>query len=192
MARLFVCGRDEMPRHVERLRPSCVVSLVVAQDQPPTPASILPINHLRLPFDDIEIAEEGEVAPESAHIEEMIGFLRERPRESVLFHCMAGISRSTAAALVAMTIDSPGRELEAGRLLRARGPHAYPNRLILEHADAILGRRGRLVAVRDELEWTDFISRPKLITLPRWTAGAPPGGTARRSAARRTRRPPAA
>lgn len=186
MARLYVCGRDAMPGHVERLRPSCVVSLLPAEDQPPTPGSILAINHLRLHFDDIEQPVEG--APQRAHIEALIGFLRARRRASVLLHCMAGISRSTAAALVAMTIDSPGRELEAARLLRDRGPHAYPNRLILLHADAILGRDGRLVAVRDDLSWPDFGSGPSLITLPRWT-GADDRTT---SPAKRARRSPAA
>jgi predicted protein tyrosine phosphatase len=188
VARLYVCGREAMPGHVRRLRPSCVVSLLPAEDQPPTPGSILGINHLRLHFDDIETPEKG--APQRAHIEALIGFLRARPRASVLLHCMAGISRSTAAALVAMTIDAPGRELEAGRLLRTRGPHAYPNRLILEHADAILGRGGRLVALRDELSWTEFVSAPTLITLPRWT-GVEDRPTSK-SPARRARRPPAA
>jgi len=187
MARLFVCGRDAMPGHVRRLRPSCVVSLVLAPDQPPTPASIRAINHLRLPFDDVE--QPGADAPQRTHVEALIGFLRARPRASVLLHCRAGVSRSTAAALVAMTVDSPGRELEAARLLRERGPHAYPNRLILQHADAILGRGGRLAAVRDELSWLDYAcTEPSLITLPRWTGL----GTDPRSRVPQARRPPAA
>jgi len=191
MARLYVCGRDAMPAHVRRLRPSCIVSLLPAEDQPPTPTSVLVINHLRLHFNDVE--QRGEGAPRREHVESLIGFLRARPRASVLLHCMAGISRSTAAALVALTVDAPGREIEAARLLRERGPHAYPNRLILEHADAILGRNGRLVAVRDEMSWMDYAcSEPALITLPRWSAAGTRAGTARRTPARPLRRPPAA
>jgi predicted protein tyrosine phosphatase len=174
-----------MPRHVRRLRPSCVVSLLPGEDQPDTPTSIAVLNHLRLTFHDVDEPESG--APERHHVEALIGFLHARPRASVLFHCMAGISRSTAAALIAMTLDWPGREREAAMLMRRRAPHAWPNRLILRHADAILGREGRLIAAREAMGDPEFAA-PALLTLPRWTSAPARPGTAPSSVAERARR----
>jgi predicted protein tyrosine phosphatase len=64
----------------------------------------------------------------------------------VLIHCEAGVSRSSAAALIMYAYWlGPGRESEAlGRVLSQR-PVAIPNRRMVELADRILDRRGRLV-----------------------------------------------
>lgn len=66
----------------------------------------------------------------------------------VLIHCEAGVSRSSAAALImyACWLD-PGCEREAmGRVLAQR-PVAIPNRRMVELADKLLNRGGRLVGV---------------------------------------------
>ena len=68
------------------------------------------------------------------------------PGEPVVVHCYAGISRSTAAAYVSVCALDPGRdETELAVLLRERSPSATPNRRIVEIADALLGRSGRMV-----------------------------------------------
>ena len=66
----------------------------------------------------------------------------------VLIHCEAGVSRSTAAALIMYACWlGPGREREAmGRVLAQR-PVAVPNRRMVEIADRLLDREGRLVGV---------------------------------------------
>jgi predicted protein tyrosine phosphatase len=65
---------------------------------------------------------------------------------SVLIHCTAGVSRSTAAAY-ALWCDwlGPGKEAQAVSAVREVRPKAAPNRLMVKYADQILGRRGRLV-----------------------------------------------
>jgi predicted protein tyrosine phosphatase len=40
----------------------------------------------------------------------------------------------------------PDREIEIARAMRQRAPHAAPNRLLVAHADAALGRGGRMTA----------------------------------------------
>ncbi len=97
---------------------------------------------------------------------ELIESLRAtEPDARVLFHCIAGISRSTAAALIALTLDADGREQEAARQLRLAAPHAHPNRRIIALADEILRRDGRLIAAREAMGPGDFLSFAPLVEL---------------------------
>ena len=68
----------------------------------------------------------------------------------VLIHCEAGVSRSSAAALIMYACWlGPGREREAmGRVLAQR-PVAAPNPRMVRLADRLLERGGRLVGVLD-------------------------------------------
>lgn len=78
--------------------------------------------------------------------EGMLYAARHAKTGGVLIHCAAGISRSTGIALGALALLHPEKkesELVAD-LLRIR-PIASPNILVVEHADAIAGRNGRLV-----------------------------------------------
>ena len=66
----------------------------------------------------------------------------------VLIHCEAGVSRSTAAALIMYARWlGPGRELEAMHRVMEQRPIALPNRRMVELADKLLDRGGRLVGV---------------------------------------------
>jgi len=69
-----------------------------------------------------------------------------------LAHCMAGISRSTAITFGVLCQHwGPGYEIECFVELKAIRPDARPNRLVVQHADAILGRGGRMIqAIKDE------------------------------------------
>lgn len=69
----------------------------------------------------------------------------------VLIHCEAGVSRSTAAALIMYACWlGPGREREAMMRVLAQRPIAMPNRRMVEIGDRLLDRKGRLSAV---LRW---------------------------------------
>ena len=149
---IYICSLEEMPHHVRTLRAGYLVSLVQAAFQPPTPQEVKVERHLRIQVDDISAHTDGWVAPEGAHVEELIAFLRSWPGdEALVMHCYAGVSRSMAAGLIAMTLDAEGREQEAALALRAAAPHALPNTRIIALADRILGREGRLVAARDAM-----------------------------------------
>jgi predicted protein tyrosine phosphatase len=69
----------------------------------------------------------------------------------ILIHCQAGISRSSAAAfIIHAVLLGPGREEEAlARVLEQR-PIARPNRRMLEIADRLLERGGRMAAMLDQ------------------------------------------
>jgi predicted protein tyrosine phosphatase len=66
----------------------------------------------------------------------------------VLIHCEAGVSRSTAAALIMYACWlGPGYEREAMERVLAQRPVAIPNRRMVKLADRLLERRGRLAEV---------------------------------------------
>jgi predicted protein tyrosine phosphatase len=72
----------------------------------------------------------------------------------VLIHCEAGISRSTAAALIIYACWlGEGREYEAMKRVIAQRPYAMPNRRMVKLADDLLDLRGRLVEAREELSF---------------------------------------
>jgi predicted protein tyrosine phosphatase len=149
---IYVCGLDEMPEYVRALRPGYLVSLVQSTFQPPTPAEIRPDRHLRLAVDDVSEPVQGYVTPGEEDVQKLIDFLRSWPGdEALLLHCYAGVSRSTAAALIALALNADGREMEAARVLRDAAPHAQPNSRIVALADRLLGREGRLVAAREAM-----------------------------------------
>lgn len=144
---LFVCSLEEMPAHVRALRPGYLVSILRDEEQPPTPPEIMAGRHLRITVDDICEPTEGHVCPDPAHVAELIEFIAGWPGdEPLLVHCFAGISRSMAAALIALGLDGSRADREIARYLRLAAPHAQPNRRIVTLADHILGRGGRLVA----------------------------------------------
>ena len=66
----------------------------------------------------------------------------------VLIHCEAGVSRSCAAALIMYACWlGPGREGEAMERVLSQRPIAVPNRRMVEIADKLLDRKGRLLEV---------------------------------------------
>lgn len=108
---------------------------------------------LRLEFHDIDgsdVPSRFDAPPDRRHAVELIEFLREvrevgAASEELLIHCRAGISRSTAAALIYFYLCTNDAE-ESRRRLSAVRRSAFPNRLLIEHADAILGSRLALTA----------------------------------------------
>jgi predicted protein tyrosine phosphatase len=82
-------------------------------------------------------------------IQQIIALARELQSVTgrVVIHCEAGVSRSSAAALIMYAVWlGPGREREAMNRVLAQRPIAIPNSRMVEIADRLLDRKGRLVA----------------------------------------------
>jgi len=106
-------------------------------------------------------------SPSPRHVRELVRFAAcWDGKGKVLIHCMAGVSRSTAAALVILAARNPGHELEIARLMRQRSPWAAPNPRIVELADQFLKRRGTLIAALGAMGPPDMTSSPVPMFLP--------------------------
>ncbi|MDX1540579.1 MAG: hypothetical protein R3349_04170 [Geminicoccaceae bacterium] len=165
---IYVCNLHDMPSHVGTVQPSHLVSLVTSAEQPPTPETILVERHLRIEIDDISEPMPGGVLPERHHVERLVEFLRvwEHDDAPLLIHCVAGVSRSMASALIGLVLKANGREDEAARHLRREAPHAQPNRRIIALADEILGLGGRLIAAREAMGPAEVLIHGPLVRLP--------------------------
>ncbi len=105
---------------------------------------------LRMLIADV-VTEEGATEEDVQQIIQLAGHLKSRSGK-VLIHCEAGVSRSTAAALIIYACWlGPGREHEAMERVIARRSIAIPNRRMVKLADSLLHLDGRLLEARDEL-----------------------------------------
>ena len=116
------------------------------------PEDQLPIGYhnisskVRLLFGDTLDAETGATEVDVRTLIELAQKLR-LSKGKVLIHCEAGVSRSTAAALILYACWlGPGREGEAMRRVLSQRPIAIPNRRMVELADHLLKLSGRLLA----------------------------------------------
>src|SRR4029077_17452673 len=112
------------------------------------PRHISARNHLVLSMDDITTPIDGYVSPSEEHVTQLVEFLKNWDRSKPLvMHCMAGISRSTAGAFIAVCALNPERsEAAIAQAMREASPIAMPNILLVTHADRLFGRRGRMIA----------------------------------------------
>jgi predicted protein tyrosine phosphatase len=173
---IYVCSLREMPTHVRSLRPHRLISLVRPEEQPATPPGLPAERHLRINLDDVCAPCADAIIPCAAHIGELLEKLEDWTGETpILVHCVAGVSRSMAAALIAAASRAPARELELALRLRRAAPHAQPNRLMIELGDSILGCDGRLVAALAAMGAAMPVEQAPLVRFP-FAAGpaAPP------------------
>ncbi|WP_112663214.1 tyrosine phosphatase family protein [Microvirga flavescens] len=147
MPTLHVCPLSRLHQTVEETRASHVVTLINHGAVVERPASIPVERHLDLRISDIVEPLEGHVLAGAEHVESLLAFVTAWERESPLvFHCWAGISRSTAAAFITACALTPTRdEAEIALALRVASPSATPNRHLVAIADHVLSRQGRMV-----------------------------------------------
>jgi predicted protein tyrosine phosphatase len=124
-----------------------MVTLINDGTHVPRPRAIDQNRHLFVAMSDIVLAEDGHILPAELHVEALLEFVRGWDRsEPILIHCYAGVSRSTAAAYIAACALCEERcEFEIARELRAKSPTATPNRLLIQIADRLLRRDGRMI-----------------------------------------------
>jgi predicted protein tyrosine phosphatase len=139
LARLHNTVADTGARHI--------VALLRIVDRVQRPLTVEEANHLILGMDDITEPMDGYTHPGEEHVERLIEFAQGWDRRTpMVIHCYAGISRSTAGAFVAACALNPKRdEHTIARAIRDGSRTATPNMRIVTIADAMLGRRGRMV-----------------------------------------------
>jgi predicted protein tyrosine phosphatase len=166
MPTLHVCPLSRLHGTVAETRASHLVTLMGKDAEVQRPAGIAADRHLFIGVSDIVEPLEGHILPGAEHIEQLLAFVRAWGRESPLvFHCWAGISRSTAAAYISACALAPERDEAAiAHALREAAPSATPNIRFITLADDLLGRQGRMVdAIRaigrgaEAMEGTPFM-----------------------------------
>lgn len=147
MTALYVCPLSRLEETVRSTRASDVVSLMATEADVPFLADIADGRHLRLHINDIVEAMEGQVLADETHVDALVGFVGRWPRQQpMVIHCYAGISRSTAAAFIALCLLRPDvAETDHAAALRRASPTATPNRRLVALADGLLERGGRMV-----------------------------------------------
>jgi predicted protein tyrosine phosphatase len=150
---IHVCSLADLHSTVKTTGASHVLTVMAKVDQVERPLSVSEANHLKVSMDDITEPMDGFVAPNNAHIGQVLDFVRSWDRNAPLVvHCYAGISRSTASAFAAACMLNPHRdEVLIARQIRSASPIAAPNRLIVALADKALGREGRMLRALDEM-----------------------------------------
>jgi predicted protein tyrosine phosphatase len=146
MPRLHICPLALIGETVAKTGARSLVTLLSPGTEVQRPVQIRPERHLYLAVSDIVEPTPGQVLPDTAHLEGLLGFVHAWDRaEPMVIHCFAGVSRSTAAAYVAACALKPdGDEFEIARALRAASPTATPNPRLVALADDALGRGGRM------------------------------------------------
>ncbi len=146
MPRLHVCSLARISETVARTGARSLVTLINPGTRVPRPTGIAPERHRYIAVSDIIAPNPGEVLPEREHLDDLLDFVHDWDRaEPMVIHCLAGVSRSTAAAFIAVCALGPERdEGEIARALRAASPTATPNARLIALADAALKRGGRM------------------------------------------------
>jgi predicted protein tyrosine phosphatase len=153
MPTLHVCSLARLRDTVRETGASHLVTLITAGTLVERPAAIAADRHLFVAVSDIVEPLEGHVLPGQEHVEQLLPFVRAWDRaKPLVFHCLAGISRSTAAAYITACALRPEHcERALAEALRAASPSATPNRRLVALADSILGRQGRMVDAVDRI-----------------------------------------
>ncbi|MGF9762808.1 protein-tyrosine phosphatase family protein [Microvirga sp. 0TCS3.31] len=149
---LTICGISELPDQRER---SVTHVLSILDPEHPDPEAFEaydPHHRTILRFHDIINPIGGMILPAPEHVEAVLRFgdevsqnRDERAKGHLLVHCHMGVSRSTAAMLALMAQANPEESEDwlFERLTEIR-PQAWPNSLMIEFADRLLSRNGRL------------------------------------------------
>ncbi len=165
---IHVCSLRLLDDSIAQTGASHLMTLINEDTMPPTPAAIRPENHLKLGMNDIIEPIEGLTAPSDSHVSELIDFVTAWDRQSAMvIHCWAGISRSTAAGYVALCQINPDVDEQIiAASMRNASPSATPNRLIVEIADRMLSRDGRMLAAIDGIGRGAFASEGNPFSIP--------------------------
>ena len=173
MNRIHVCSLALVDRSLAETRASHVMTLLGPTLTLDPPTGIASDRHIRIGISDIvagddgrmlpEHERDGHILPEEVHVRQVLDFARRwdglshPARGPLLIHCYAGVSRSTAAAYMSLlALDPALGERELAHEIRRLSPTASPNLRLIEIADRVLERDGRMVeAVRSIGRGTD-------------------------------------
>jgi len=166
-----ICGvaelRDFATRGVSHV-------LSILDPYTPTPAAFAvfaPHRRVDMRFHDRIVGDNYDwPLPEESDAKSVLDFgesLRSDDVAHLLVHCFAGVSRSTASAVMLMAQRNPGREEACFAALHDIRPKAWPNSVMIAHADRLLGRKGRLIEAMRRHHKAVAARHPEVVALIR-------------------------
>lgn len=164
--KISVCGLEELAGHCETGATHVLSILDPGYPVPEVFGQYGEHARLELRFDDIVDERSVAIEPQTGHVEQILAFGRTivaEPGASLLVHCHAGISRSTAAMTLILAQALPlVPAAEVLAMVHAIREKAWPNIRMVEIGDAMLGRGGTLVAAARALHKVQLAKRPQL------------------------------
>ena len=167
----IICGISELPGHARSCVTHVLSILDPAEPEPLAFADYPPHDRLTLRFDDVIEPIPGCMAPTPEHVEQLLTFGREigaDALQTLLIHCHAGVSRSTASATALLLQAFP--ELRPEEVFEHIGrvrPQAWPNSRMIAFADEQLGRNGTLTTALHRFYGHRLAAEPRLADIMR-------------------------
>lgn len=168
MSMIVVTPLSGLTAAIRRYKPSHVITLLSPEHMIETPQGVEPPAHLRIAVNDVSDPAAAERPPAPGHVEELLEFgAHWNGDQPLLIHCWAGISRSMAAAFILLNERAgAGHEAQIAQAMRRRAPHAYPNLLLVRHADLRLGRDGAMVRAVEAMGRGLIVAEGECVELP--------------------------
>ena len=164
--RITICGIPELGEHSTAGVTHVLSILGPNSPDPPELAAFARHRRLILRFHDVIEPQPNQIAPTREDVERLLVFGRqvsETPEAHLLVHCRAGVSRSTAAALILLQVHPEWPASAALHAVAAIRPRAWPNLLILEFGDALFGRNGEIVAAAGAIYRRVLANHPEFV-----------------------------
>lgn len=160
-----ICGLSELEEQ-SRGEITHLLSIIDPDTQEPAWFAFNPLRErLTLRFHDVILPQPDYVLPQRSDMEKVLAFGRKLPDGDpghLLVHCHMGISRSTAAATALLLQAQPELDEETAlEHIRSIRKRAWPNSLMMRHADQLLGREGRLVAALAPFYRRQLVANPQ-------------------------------
>jgi predicted protein tyrosine phosphatase len=153
--RITICGIFELGEHTNVGVTHAISILGPNAPVPPELVGFAPHRRLILRFHDVIEPLSDEIPPTRDDVARLLEFgqkVNKTPDAHLLVHCRAGVSRSTAAAALILLQANPEWPASAALdAIAAIRPRAWPNLLLLELGDAVLGRNGEIVAAAGDI-----------------------------------------
>lgn len=147
---IFVTSKNKVHDTVKATGAKHVLSLLDVGDSLFITPRLADCNRLLINCEDVlEATDHG--APTKEQIERFLAWAKEIPDDdTVVVHCFAGISRSTAAAITILT-DRLGDFKPAIQRIKSVRPNLCPNPVITKFADEIFGFDGEMFKACEEV-----------------------------------------
>ena len=147
---LEIVGRSKVKEAIKSRQPECIISIKDIAKEFEYNAWHFEGPKLLLEFEDWENEEPG--SPTEEHVKKIIDFATNMKDKTFTVNCEAGISRSSATAIICQHIG--GKPIKSNfEELTEKFPNIFPNMKIIHLAGSILGDDS---LAKEYKEWQQF------------------------------------